>query len=51
MALSILSGIGQFSTGTLTKQAENGFLGVVVDKHRVSKPEALAKVTRTLILG
>lgn len=48
--LSIFPCIGQVSAGTLTKQVENGFSGVVVGKHKVSKPETLAKVTQTFVL-
>lgn len=39
------------SSGQGISQVENGFSGVVLDRHMVSKPDASAEATQTFVLG
>lgn len=41
----------KYTTGILTKQVENGFSGVILDRHMISKSDALAKAIQTFVLG
>lgn len=51
LAQAVAFGIGQISTSNPTRQADNGFSGDSIAKHRLSCPIWFARVTQTFVLG